>query len=65
MLGRFEMLNLELMRKMQNRTAPSPTAILDTAAATPSDSAATPSVPGTTGVGAGAGAKKKKPKKKK
>ena len=62
MLGRFETLNLELMRKMQNRTAPPP-AILDTAVATPSGPAAS-SVPGTTAASAG-GAKKKKPKKKK
>ncbi|KAF8737875.1 Beta-galactosidase, domain 3, partial [Rhizoctonia solani] len=61
MLGRFETLNLELMRKMQNRTAPPPPAILETAAATQSDSAAGSSVP-TAGAG---GAKKKKPKKKK
>ena len=42
MLGRFETLNLELMRKMQNRTAP---LVADLAAATPSERAVTP-VPG-------------------
>ncbi|KAH7333576.1 signal recognition particle, SRP9/SRP14 subunit [Rhizoctonia solani] len=61
MLGRFETLNLELMRRMQNRTAPPPSTILETAAATQPDSAVTSSVPA---AGAGAG-KKKKPKKKK
>ncbi|CAE6494006.1 unnamed protein product [Rhizoctonia solani] len=61
MLGRFETLNLELMRKMQNRTAPPPPAILETAVMTQSDSAVPSSVPAP---GAGA-AKKKKPKKKK
>ncbi|KAB5592247.1 hypothetical protein CTheo_4292 [Ceratobasidium theobromae] len=65
MLGRFETLNLELMRKMQNRTAPPPASMLDTAAATPSDPAAAPSVPGTSAAGTGTGAKKKKSKKKK
>ncbi|KAG9099885.1 hypothetical protein FRC06_004725 [Ceratobasidium sp. 370] len=69
MLGRFETLNLELMRKMQNRTAPPPPAVpvlLDAVVATPSsDRAATP-VPGAGSTAAAAGAaKKKKPKKKK
>ncbi|CAE6398749.1 unnamed protein product [Rhizoctonia solani] len=61
MLGRFETLNLELMRKMQNRTAPPPPTILETAAATQPDQAAASSAPA---AGAGGG-KKKKPKKKK
>ncbi|CCO29549.1 hypothetical protein BN14_03565 [Rhizoctonia solani AG-1 IB] len=60
MLGRFETLNLELMRKMQNRTAPPPVAP-ETAAAIQPDSAAAPLAPA---AGAGGG-KKKKPKKKK
>lgn len=67
MLGRFETLNLELMRKMQNRTAPP----ADLAVATPSERAVTP-IPGVALVtaaaastAAGGGVKKKKPKKKK
>ncbi|KAF8604328.1 signal recognition particle, SRP9/SRP14 subunit [Ceratobasidium sp. AG-I] len=67
MLGRFETLNLELMRKMQNRTAPP----ADLAVAAPSERALTP-VPGVAfataaaaSTAAGGGVKKKKPKKKK
>lgn len=68
MLGRFETLNLELMRKMQNRTAP---LVADLAVATPAERAVTP-VPGVAlataaaaSTAASAGVKKKKPKKKK
>ncbi|KAG8735788.1 hypothetical protein FRC12_017915 [Ceratobasidium sp. 428] len=71
MLGRFETLNLELMRKMQNRTAPPPPPVpalvpVPGVATPSSDRAATPvpGTPGTTPAGGG-GAKKKKPKKKK
>ncbi|QRV85507.1 hypothetical protein RhiJN_27581 [Ceratobasidium sp. AG-Ba] len=66
MLGRFETLNLELMRKMQNRTAPPPP-LQSGPAAADSDRAGTP-VPGGASAAAaagGGGAKKKKPKKKK
>ncbi|KAG8743751.1 hypothetical protein FRC10_011471 [Ceratobasidium sp. 414] len=68
MLGRFETLNLELMRKMQNRTAPPPLApaLLDAAVAAPSSDRAVTPVPGAgSTAAAGGGAKKKKPKKKK